>query len=101
MTTNKLPRTNLSEIIADRVHRDILEGKLRPGDRLPPHEVLCERWGVSRVTLREALKGALVELDRAGHNVQRMMGTCAVASNLAYRADEVSAALAATDKEAP
>ncbi|UCF96036.1 MAG: FadR family transcriptional regulator [Spirochaetaceae bacterium] len=52
----KLPRVNLSEIIADKIHQDILEGKLKPGDRLPPHEVLCERWGVSRVTLREALK---------------------------------------------
>ncbi len=52
----KLPRVNLSEIIADKIHQDILYGKLKPGDRLPPHEVLCERWGVSRVTLREALK---------------------------------------------
>ncbi len=52
----KLPRVNLSEIIADKIHQDILNGKLKPGDRLPPHELLCERWGVSRVTLREALK---------------------------------------------
>jgi len=58
----KLPRVNLSEIIADKIHQDILGGKLKPGDRLPPHEVLCERWGVSRVTLREALK----KLDTKG-----------------------------------
>lgn len=58
----KLPRVNLSEIIADKIHQDILDGKLKPGDRLPPHDVLCERWGVSRVTLREALK----KLDTKG-----------------------------------
>ena len=58
----KIPRVNLSEIIADKIHQDILDGKLNSGDRLPPHEVLCERWGVSRVTLREALK----KLDTKG-----------------------------------
>lgn len=62
MNMEKLPRVNLSEIIADKIHQDILEGKLKPGDRLPPHEVLCERWSVSRVTLREALK----KLDTKG-----------------------------------
>jgi len=58
----KLPRINLSEIIADKIYQDILDGKLKPGDRLPPHEQLCDRWGVSRVTLREALK----KLDTKG-----------------------------------
>ncbi|HEC62298.1 MAG TPA: FadR family transcriptional regulator [bacterium] len=58
----KLPRVNLSDIIADNIHQDILDEKIKPGDRLPPHEVLCERWGVSRVTLREALK----KLDTKG-----------------------------------
>jgi GntR family transcriptional repressor for pyruvate dehydrogenase complex len=58
----KLPRVNLSEIIADKIHQDILDEKLKPGERLPPHEVLCDRWGVSRVTLREALK----KLDTKG-----------------------------------
>ncbi|MBN2553465.1 MAG: FadR family transcriptional regulator [Spirochaetales bacterium] len=58
----KIPRVNLSEIIADKIHQDILDRKLNTGDRLPPHEVLCERWGVSRVTLREALK----KLDTKG-----------------------------------
>jgi GntR family transcriptional repressor for pyruvate dehydrogenase complex len=58
----KIPRVNLSEIIADRIIQDIRENKLKPGDRLPPHEYLCERWGVSRVTLREALK----KLDTKG-----------------------------------
>jgi GntR family transcriptional repressor for pyruvate dehydrogenase complex len=58
----KIPRVNLSEIVADKIYKDIRDSKLKPGDRLPPHEELCERWGVSRVTLREALK----KLDTKG-----------------------------------
>lgn len=58
----KLLRVNLSDIIADNIHQDILDEKIKPGYRFPPHEVLCERWGVSRVTLREALK----KLDTKG-----------------------------------
>jgi GntR family transcriptional repressor for pyruvate dehydrogenase complex len=48
-------RVNLSELVADKIRQDIMSGKLSPGDRLPTHEELCGRWGVSRVTVREAL----------------------------------------------
>ena len=41
----------------------ILEGKLKPEDRLPPEFKLVERFGVSKVTLREALQ----TLETYGH----------------------------------
>ena len=41
----------------------ILEGKLKPGDRLPPEHTLVERFQVSKVTLREALQ----TLETYGH----------------------------------
>jgi GntR family transcriptional repressor for pyruvate dehydrogenase complex len=48
-------RVNLSELVADKIRQDIVSGKLCAGDKLPTHEELCRRWGVSRVTVREAL----------------------------------------------
>jgi GntR family transcriptional regulator, transcriptional repressor for pyruvate dehydrogenase complex len=61
----------ISEVIVDQVRTLIHEGKLTPGDRLPPEREMCERFGVSRVTLREALRvleaGGLIEIRVGAH----------------------------------
>ncbi|MEW5708185.1 MAG: GntR family transcriptional regulator [Pseudomonadota bacterium] len=41
--------------IADRLARDIAEGRYKPFQRLPSEQSLMERFGVSRVTVREAI----------------------------------------------
>lgn len=41
--------------IEDRLAEAIMGGDLGPGARLPPERVLAERFGVSRMTLRQAL----------------------------------------------
>jgi DNA-binding FadR family transcriptional regulator len=46
----------LSEEIAERIRAAIVEGRLRPGDRLPSERELTERFGVSRVSVRDALR---------------------------------------------
>jgi GntR family transcriptional repressor for pyruvate dehydrogenase complex len=52
----KISRVNLSVLIAEKLKNDISKGLYKPGEKLPTNDKLCEKWGVSRVTLREALK---------------------------------------------
>ncbi len=52
-----------SDLIVEEIWKMILEGKLKPGDRLPPETRLVERFQVSKVTLREALQ----TLETYGH----------------------------------
>ena len=46
----------MSELIVDQVRLLVRDGQLTPGDRLPSERDLCEQFGVSRVTVREALR---------------------------------------------
>jgi GntR family transcriptional repressor for pyruvate dehydrogenase complex len=50
------------EEIADQIRRELSDRRLRAGDRLPPERMLAEQFGVSRNTLREALRS----LENAG-----------------------------------
>ena len=43
-------------VVADRIEREIMEGRLRPGDRLPTETALAEDLGVNRSTMREGLR---------------------------------------------
>jgi GntR family transcriptional regulator, transcriptional repressor for pyruvate dehydrogenase complex len=46
----------VSQVIVDQIKRLMREGKLVNGDHLPSERDLCQRFGVSRVTVREALR---------------------------------------------
>ncbi|MDE0494217.1 MAG: GntR family transcriptional regulator, partial [Acidimicrobiaceae bacterium] len=50
-----LSRKNLSEQIIDAIRNAIVEGRFRPGDKIPEAE-LAEQLGVSRTPVREAFK---------------------------------------------
>jgi len=57
-----IERRKLFEQVAAHIEREILQGKLKPGDRLPPERDLQTRFGVGRPAIREAL----ITLQRAG-----------------------------------
>ena len=48
--------TRASSPIADQIRAAILSGRLEQGQRLPPERELAEQFGVSRVTVRDALR---------------------------------------------
>lgn len=52
---NKINLQKITDEIADQLRALITEGKLPPGDKLPPERTLAEMLGVGRSSLREAL----------------------------------------------
>lgn len=56
MPVQKLSVPRLSDAIAETLERRILEGVLKPGDRLPAERDLAAELGVSRPSLREAIQ---------------------------------------------
>ncbi len=51
-----IDRRGLAEHAADQIERLIIEGRLVPGQKLPPERELNTKLGVSRPTLREAIR---------------------------------------------
>ena len=66
----KIKPKRISDEIFEQIRKLIVEGKLRPGDKLPPERELAAQMGVSRPTLREAIN----KLEARGLLEQRQGG---------------------------
>lgn len=44
------------QVVLERIETDLLDGRLQPGDRLPPERELASTLGVGRSSVREALR---------------------------------------------
>ncbi|WP_240642417.1 FadR/GntR family transcriptional regulator [Microbacterium sulfonylureivorans] len=51
-----MSETRAWQVVLERIESDLLEGSLRPGDRLPPERELASTLGVGRSSVREALR---------------------------------------------
>jgi len=51
-----IEKMKASEQVAERLLKFILQGGVKPGDKLPAERTLAAQFGVTRTTLREALK---------------------------------------------
>lgn len=61
MGFEQVRHTRLYEDIVTQIRERIAKGEFRPGDRLPPEREIAEKLGVSRASLREALR--VLEVD--------------------------------------
>ncbi|GGJ62874.1 FadR/GntR family transcriptional regulator [Streptomyces brasiliensis] len=70
----RLPK--MAELIANQLRRQIVRGQLAEGEALPSEAELLERFGVSRPTLREALRvlesESLITVRRGAHGGARV-----------------------------
>jgi len=76
MADRTIPRTSLHQEVTAHVREMIFSGELAGGDRVPEKRI-CERLGISRTPLREALKvlaseGLLNLLPNRGARVARL-----------------------------
>ena len=56
----RVPRLSLSDHIVEQIAEFIARGALKPGDRMPSEKQLCEKFGVGRTSVREALRSLSV-----------------------------------------
>ena len=68
------PVVRLADTLVTEIEKQILDGALRPGDRIPSERQLAEDFGVSRPSIREAIqklvaKGLLVTRHGGGTTV--------------------------------
>lgn len=78
MAYNKISQPKLSDVIEQRLESLILEGTLRPGEKLLPERELAKQFDVSRPSLREAIQ----RLEAKGLLLRRQGGGTFVQSNL-------------------
>jgi len=68
----------LAHLIAEQLRADIANGKIAPGDTLPSEAELLVQFGISRPTLREALRvleaETLIQLGRGSRSGAQVLG---------------------------
>jgi DNA-binding FadR family transcriptional regulator len=76
----------MAELISARIRDGIVGGSLRPGDRLPSEDSLMGTFGVSRPTLREAIRLDVRRGAQGGPVVRRPSALPALRSAAAWLA---------------
>ena len=56
MAFSKIQKSTVSQIIVEQIQEKLLKGELKAGQKLPPERQLAEMLGVSRSSLREAMR---------------------------------------------
>jgi GntR family transcriptional repressor for pyruvate dehydrogenase complex len=92
-------RRRVHEQVAEQLRDAILDGRFRPGEKLPPERELAAEFGVNRTSLREALKtieglGLISVRQGDGATVQALIdGSLEVLAPMIFRGDRVDTAM--------
>ena len=66
----KMKRDRVFQQVSGEIKRQIYNGSLKPGDRLPPEKDLAEHFSVSRQTIRESMRvlemSGFISIHRGG-----------------------------------
>jgi GntR family transcriptional repressor for pyruvate dehydrogenase complex len=76
-TAGRTPKTQkIAVLVAAQLRRQIVNGKVKPGDKLHPESVLQSEFAISRPTMREALRlleaESLITIKRGKHGGARV-----------------------------
>ena len=86
-TLEPVRRTKVYEEVAVRIRRLIAEGHLKPGDKLPPERELASALGVSRTSVRDAIRtlevAGLLEPRQGEGTVVRELSTARLVAPIA------------------
>lgn len=55
-TRDHIQNKTKCDIVVDEIKNSIIRGDYKQGEKLPSERALCEKYGVSRITIRESLK---------------------------------------------
>lgn len=78
---------NLSDQVAEQMQELIVQGRLRPGERLPSERELADRFGVSRTVIREAVRSLMAKGLLEVHSGSGMIVCTPTASSIADHFD--------------
>ncbi|OSM97362.1 MULTISPECIES: pyruvate dehydrogenase complex transcriptional repressor PdhR [Lonsdalea] len=95
MAYSKIRQPKLSDVIEQQLEFLILEGTLRPGEKLPPERELAKQFEVSRPSLREAIQ----RLEGKGLLLRRQGGGTFVQTNLWHSVSDPLAELLSNHPE--
>jgi len=86
-------KTTAYNLVAQSLRNRILSGNLQPGSQLPPERVLCAEFGVSRITIRRAMRILEEELLVRRRQGRGTFVSAALNRRIPIRTQEFSASL--------
>ncbi|WP_404457976.1 FadR/GntR family transcriptional regulator [Oceanobacillus kapialis] len=89
-----IKKNTLSNLVMDEIIKLLIDGKIRPGDKLPSEHELMDMLYVSRAVLREALSaletlGILKRKSREGTYISEKIGSRPFRLMLALSSDDI------------